>query len=69
MTSKDIKREREKLNLSQTALAELLGVAENTVWRWEAGQRTPHPVVLKAIETVFAEVRAKAKAKNRRRGL
>ncbi len=57
MTVKDIKREREKLGLSQAALAELLGVAENTVWRWEVGQRKPHPVVLKAIQTVLAEVR------------
>jgi transcriptional regulator with XRE-family HTH domain len=59
MTGKDIKREREKLGLSQAALAKLLGVAENTVWRWEVGQRKPHPVVLKAIQTVLAEVREK----------
>jgi DNA-binding transcriptional regulator YiaG len=68
MTENDIKREREKLGLSQAALADLLGVAENTVWRWEVGQRKPHPVVLKAIQTVFAEVReerAKARKKER----
>jgi transcriptional regulator with XRE-family HTH domain len=68
VTGEDIRRERENLGLTQGQLAELLGVALNTVSRWETGQRTPHPLVLKAIQTVFAEVR-EAKAKKRRYGL
>ncbi len=68
VTGEDIRRERESLELTQGELAKLLGVALNTVSRWETGQRTPHPLVLKAIETVFAEVREKAKAKKRRDG-
>jgi DNA-binding transcriptional regulator YiaG len=67
MTAEDIRREREKLGLTQGELAKLLGVALNTVSRWEIGTRTPHPVVLKAIQTVFAEVRdRRAKARHRR---
>jgi transcriptional regulator with XRE-family HTH domain len=62
MTGKDIKRERENLGLSQAQLAQLVGVAENTVWRWEAGRRIPHPVVLKAVNNALAEVRERCQA-------
>jgi transcriptional regulator with XRE-family HTH domain len=68
VTGEDIRREREDLGLTQGQLAELSGVALNTVSRWEIGQRTPHPLVLKAIQTIFAEVR-QTKAKKRRNGL
>jgi transcriptional regulator with XRE-family HTH domain len=62
MTGKDIKRERENLGLSQAALAQLVGVTEHTVWRWEAGLRIPHPVVLKAVNNALVEVREKCQA-------
>ncbi len=62
MTGKDIKREREDLGLTQAALAELVGVAENTVWRWEAGLRIPHPVVLKAVQNTLVEARQRGLA-------
>ena len=68
VTREDIRRERESLGLTQGQLAEILGVALNTVSRWELGQRTPHPLVLKAIQTVFVEVRQKAKTKKGRHG-
>ena len=67
MTGKDIRRVREELGLTQAELATLLGVAINTVSRWEIGERTPHPVVLKAIQTVFAEVREKKAGARQRR--
>lgn len=35
MTPDEIKRRRQELGLSQQALAEALGVARNTVVRWE----------------------------------
>ena len=67
VTGEDIRREREKLGITQDELAKLLGVAMNTVSRWEIGQRTPHPLTLKAIQTVLAEVKANmAKAGKRR---
>jgi DNA-binding transcriptional regulator YiaG len=68
VTGNDIRREREALGLTQGQLADLLGVALNTVSRWEIGQRTPHPLAQKAIQTVFAEIRSKrikAKAKEK----
>jgi transcriptional regulator with XRE-family HTH domain len=67
MIGDDIRREREKLGLTQATLAKFLGVALNTASRWEIGERNPHPVVLKAVQTVFAEVRAKRTEAKRRR--
>jgi transcriptional regulator with XRE-family HTH domain len=67
-TGNDIRQKREELGLTQAELASLLGVAMNTVSRWEIGERIPHPLVLKAIETVFAEAKKKkgrSKAKER----
>lgn len=68
MTGEDIRRERERLGITQDELAKLLGVAANTVSRWEIGQRNPHPLTLKAIRTVLAEVKAEmAKAGKKER--
>lgn len=40
-----IRRARIKAGLSQQAVATALGIAEpNTVWRWEAGTRSPSAV-------------------------
>jgi len=36
-----IRKAREHNNLTQKALAELLGVQPQTVWRWEKGERAP----------------------------
>lgn len=36
-----IKQQRESKGLSQRALAKLLSVEPNTLWRWEKGQRNP----------------------------
>jgi transcriptional regulator with XRE-family HTH domain len=37
MESKELKQRRGQLGLTQAELAEVLGVAENTVWRYEKG--------------------------------
>lgn len=42
MTSEELRRRREALGLTQRALAERLGVREETVNRWERG-RVPIP--------------------------
>ena len=44
-----IKCARERVGISQKALAELLGVAPQTVYRWEKGDREPKLDILKAI--------------------
>lgn len=43
----DLRAQRETLGLSQTAIAERLGIPRNTWWRWEAGEAVPgHGVIL-----------------------
>jgi len=46
---------RIKLNLSQTALAELLGVSFTSVNRWENGKYEPTKLVKKKIELLCIE--------------
>lgn len=57
MTGEDIRRWRLARGLSQAELAELLGVAENTVWRWETGLRSPDPrLIALAIKGLECEL-------------
>jgi DNA-binding transcriptional regulator YiaG len=45
-----VKQTRESLNLSRAELAEILGTPyTQTVTRWETGQKTPPPLVLKVL--------------------
>ncbi len=46
---------RIKLNLSQMALAELLGVSFTSVNRWENGKYSPTKIVKKKIELICKE--------------
>ena len=46
---------RIKLNLSQSALAELLGVSFTSVNRWENGKYSPTKLVKKKIELLCQE--------------
>ena len=46
---------RIKLNLSQSALAELLGVSFTSVNRWENGKYEPTKLVKKKIELLCIE--------------
>ena len=46
---------RVKLNLSQMALAELLGVSFTSVNRWENGKYTPTKLVKRKIEILCQE--------------
>ena len=55
MESKDMKERREKLRLTQAQLAELLGVKENTVYRWEAGKLPISKTVELALERIEIE--------------
>ena len=45
MTSKDIRRIRAKLDLSQSEFAELLGVSTRTLQHWEQGRKAGAPGV------------------------
>lgn len=46
---------RKQVGLSQTKMAELLGVPANTLYRWEAGKSAPDAHSLAAIYSVAAE--------------
>lgn len=52
MEGKELKQKREELGLTQTELADILGVKMNTVYRWESGiLQVPKSIEL-AMETV-----------------
>ena len=51
----ELRRAREKLGISQEALARLLKVSWITVNRWERGKPEPSYLVLKGIELVLKE--------------
>ncbi len=51
-----IKHFRIKYKLSQSQLAELLGVSLRTVQFWEAEKRNPRPIVLKLLEKLKEEL-------------
>lgn len=53
MTPSEITRAREDLGLTQRALAEHLGVAANTVNRWEAGTAIPPPYLPLVFEAML----------------
>lgn len=77
MTAEDLKALRDQLDLTQEELAQKLGVARNTITRWEMGIRhIPEPVarlvhLLAAIPQARRflekmEVRAREQKKKRR---
>lgn len=63
MTGKQLQSKRRELGLTQARLAELLGVAANTVARWERGERLPTGRLLDlAMEAIAARLRSKPAA-------
>ena len=55
MVSNPIREWRRKHGLSYRRAAELLGVSEMTVWRWEHGRKMPKAVEI-AVEHLDAEM-------------
>lgn len=63
MTAGQVVRElRKGAGLSQRELAALLGVSENTVTRWESGNRKPPPYLRLAIEHVLEDAQERPAA-------
>lgn len=58
--SRFVKEEREKMNFSQAKLAEELGVAWITVWRWENGKARPDDSSLDFYTKQIEELKAVA---------
>lgn len=52
MTGEELKTRRETLDLTQTELADLLDVKQNTVYRWEAGKLPISRTVELAFENI-----------------
>lgn len=52
MEGSELKEKREKLALTQTELADILGVKMNTVYRWESGILDVPKSIELAMETV-----------------
>ena len=66
MTRDELQALRAKLGLTQPELAEKVGVARNTINRWEMGIRSiPEPVV-RLLDYLTKEVRAETQTNTRR---
>ena len=52
VNSKELKARREALRLTQTKLAEMLGVTANTIARWERSERGIPSMLTLALETI-----------------
>ncbi len=59
MEGKELKEKREKLELTQTVLADILGVKMNTVYRWESGILSVPKSIELAMETVERRYKTK----------
>lgn len=58
----DIKEIRARLGLTQTALAEALGVDQGTVSNWERAANVPRGPARKLLERLLSEAPAKSEA-------
>jgi len=57
----ELRRTRLRLGLTQGQLAKELGVARNTVTRWETGARKIAPPVAIAVRSVASRLAAKSR--------
>ncbi|SHF32375.1 helix-turn-helix domain-containing protein [Thermomonas hydrothermalis] len=62
-TPEEVRIKRQQMGLLQRELADLLGVTEFSVYRWETGKRSITPAHTQRLREVFAEWHAKQRAK------
>lgn len=53
---KNLKKLREKVDLTQTELAAKVGVATKTIWCWEQGKNIPHRERLKKLDRILGQL-------------
>ncbi len=58
VTAKELRRLRRRLGLSQARLAAQVGVAANTVARWERGEMRMQPAMDRLVRLVVAQLEA-----------
>jgi DNA-binding transcriptional regulator YiaG len=63
----ELRRMRKRLRLSQAGFAALVGVAPNTVARWERGERGMRPTTARLIRYVVGDARTNRAQPPRRR--
>ena len=63
MTPEALRQLRRRLRLSQAKLAALVGVAPNTVARWERGELGMKPTTARLIQLVTAQRKPKKEMK------
>ena len=56
-SSKDVRRLRQKLRVSQGVFAQMVGVSKVLVEGWEQGVRKPHPLACRLLEQVEKDPR------------
>ena len=66
MTGKELREIRTRLGLTQGELGKRLGVALNTVWRWEYGHRHIPELAARLVHYLEKEVIAEHKKAPRR---
>lgn len=64
-SSRYIKENRARLNISQIELAKRLGVAPNTVYLWERGTNLPNKSARLALESEFSKKFVKGESKKK----
>ena len=55
----DLRTWRTQMQLRQVDVALIVGVASNTVARWERGERTPHEMTRERVEQKLADYAAR----------
>jgi DNA-binding XRE family transcriptional regulator len=58
-----MRKQRAALDLTQTELAEALGIRQNTVWRYEAGMMDVPPYMELAMEALMNRAKQKESKK------
>jgi DNA-binding transcriptional regulator YiaG len=66
MTAADLKHRRDRLGLTQSELAERLGVTWNTVARWETDQRRIPELAVRLLDCLQREQRRRTPAREKR---